>query len=155
LDLKDPLSATGLTVPIHSLIIFQIFACLDLPPPFLMGLVPLDGSPDPFFKGDGRPPSQFSLDLGEIHGITPIMAWTILDISNQGMGFSQLVQNGLHHQKVRFFTLAPYVVNLSCLAMVEHGIQCPTVIFDIDPIPDVHPVAVNREFFIFDRIGDQ
>jgi hypothetical protein len=110
------------TVFVHSIVIVQILSCFDLPPPSLMGLIPFNGLTDPLFKRDRGAPSQFSLDLREVNGISTIVAQAICDKSDQGMGFSQPVQNGLRHFKVRPFTSTPNIVNLPFPAVVEDRI---------------------------------
>ena len=72
-----------------------------------MALVPFHGMADPLFEGDRRLPSQLSLDLGEVNRITTIVTWPVGDKSDQGMGFSQLIQNRLRHGKFGFSLRPP------------------------------------------------
>ena len=117
-----PNSQPELTIFVHPIIIGQIFSCFYLLPPFRMGLVPFHGEADPLFKGDRRPPSQLSFDLGEVNCISAIMPRPIRDKSDQGMGFSQSIQYRFGHRQVRLLAPAPDIVNPSFFALVQHHI---------------------------------
>src|SRR3989338_9671647 len=80
------------------------------------------------------------------------MPLAILDKLYLGFIFSKLFQQQFCDFYVCFFIVAPYVVNLSNLALVHYKIYRLAVVHDIKPVPYILSIAVNGNFFSFEKI---
>src|SRR3990172_12630261 len=108
-----------------------------------MRLVPFNGPANPFLEGDRRPPSQLFLDLREVDRVTPVMAWPVGNIPDQGTGFFKMVQYRQGNGKVGPLALSSDIVNFPFPPVEQNLQQGPAVILHIDPITNMHPVPIN------------
>ena len=73
------------------------------------------------------------------------MPGTVIDMTNEGFGFSQLLQNGAGDAEVGVFISGTEVVNLPRSAVFEGCDQSEGTILDVDPVADLLAGAVDGE----------
>jgi len=83
LNLNLSLNLTLMPLSIHPLIIALVLSRSHMLQPFCIFKVPVNGQAQPFFKSNGRFPSQFFIDLSGINGITPVMPRAVFYISDK------------------------------------------------------------------------
>src|SRR5262245_55188480 len=115
----------------------------NLPQPRLIARVPGDRFFDAGFEGVSRLPSQFSLNLRGVDGITAIVPRAILDVLDELVAFAQRGQHETSDFHVGLFVVAADVVDLSRYTAVKHDIDRPAVIFHMQPVANVETIAVD------------
>src|SRR5580693_2185983 len=124
--------------------------------------IPLHRLPNPALKCFHRTPSQFPLDLGCIHRVTPVMSRTVLHKCNQLTARRSAapchliykVADRLHDLDVPLFIPAANVVCLSHSPSAQNLRDRFAVISHIKPVANVLPVSVNRQRFSRVRVQD-
>src|ERR1700674_3144916 len=120
-----------------------------------MFFVPPNGLAQPRFKWNQRFPAEFLFHLLTIKSIAPVMPRPVLYVMEKRFGFSRKAQDVTRNRNI-FFDVEPAdVVNLANLSPVENCENGATVVFDMQPIALLLPVAINRELFVVESIGDQ
>jgi hypothetical protein len=54
----------------------------------------------------------------------------------------------MNHLQVGFFIVAANVINFTGLTFAQNGHESPAVVLNIEPIPYILPVVVNRKRFV-------
>src|SRR5215831_11537718 len=95
-------------------------------------------------------PAKFSLELGRVDGIAPIMSGAVLDKTDQAAellcGFSsqfgQHLTDDIHNIEVLPVTTATNIVGIAHPSTTENNVDGRAVIFDIEPVAHVRTVAI-------------
>ena len=66
----------------------------------------------------------------------------------------ELAEDGSHNFQVGAFIMPAHIVDLPCPAPGCHQIDGPAVIIHIEPVPNLHTVAVNRKRLMLHGIAD-
>ena len=99
-------------------------------------------------------PAQFPADLLRVDGVAQVVPGPVGYKGDEGFRLTQLPQNGFHHIQIAALIVAADVVDLRCLAPADNAVHCGTVIFHIQPVPDVFPLAVYRQRLVGHGPGD-
>ena len=78
-------------------------------------------------------------------GVSDVMPGTVIDMTDKGFGFSELLQNGAGDAEVGVLIAGTEVVNLSRSAVFEGCDQSEGAILDVDPVADLLSGAVDGE----------
>ncbi len=116
--------------------------------------VPLHGFADTGLEGFGGLPAEFGFELARIDGVAAVVASAVGHVGDLfgvalavGAG-AQLVEQGAHgvdDLDVGLFVPAADVVGLTQTAAFEHAADGAAVVFDVEPVADLHAVAVHRQ----------
>ena len=88
------------------------------------------------------------------------MTFSILDMLDHMLAdsrinmFFDVFQNSMHNKYIGTFIVSADIINLSQTTIPKHHINCFTVVFYIQPIPNLHSIAVNRQRFMQKRVID-
>ena len=134
----------------------------DVANPIFIVQIPTHGFPNPGFKRFFRTPTQFAFDLVCVHCISPIVPRAVFHKGDQlAVAFPgprrHLVQNAANHfhdLDVPFFVPAANIVSFAHPPLRQHGGDSLAVVFHVEPVPHVLPIAVNRQRFSVSRIED-
>src|SRR5512143_874804 len=117
-----------------------------------MRQIPPDGKQQSFGEGMAGHPAQFCADLGDVHGIAPVMAWSIRDELDQltarradRLQLIQHVADRFDNGQVRWLVSAADIVGLARLASGEDGMYRLAVILNKEPVADLLTISVNRQ----------
>ena len=135
----------ALSIPIHLGVVILILAIDDFFPPGLVFEIPLYCFLDAIFKLGLRQPTQLLVDFRRIDGVMLIMAFTVGHINDEGFGFSEFVEDSLHHINVGSFVVATDVVDFTDPTVPNDEINRFTMVFHVEPITDVKTRAVDRQ----------
>lgn len=105
--------------------------------------IPVNSSPQPFFKGDHRLPVQFALNFGTVEGVAAIVSGPILDVGDQRFWLAQVRKNGADNLEIWLGHASGDVVNGSGFRLFEYESDCAAVIFDEKPIAFLQAVTVD------------
>ena len=72
------------------------------------------------------------------------MAGPILNVGQQGIRLAHKLQNAAGDIQVGPFVPRSEIVNLPIAALMQDGIQTRAVVHDVNPIPHLQPIPVNR-----------
>ena len=78
-------------------------------------------------------------------GVSGVVPGTVIDMTNEGFWFSELLQNGAGDAEVGVFISGTEVVNLPRSAVFEGCDQSEGTILDVDPVADLLAGAVDGE----------
>ena len=73
---------------------------------------------------------------------------------NEAVRFGQLIQNRFYQIDVRHLAVAAEVVNCSGFPLEKRGDNRGAMIAHVDPVAHIHPVAINRERLVAERLDD-
>ena len=131
--------------------------------PFRVCQVPLHRFAYARLKRLGRLPAQLALQLAGINGITAVMSRTVGHISDLtgitgAVGlrpqFVQQLANRVHDFDVGLLIPATHVVGLAQPACLQYPTDGAAMVFDIQPIADLHAIAIHRQRFARQRVDD-
>ncbi|MNN48156.1 hypothetical protein D3C81_1626190 [compost metagenome] len=54
------------------------------------------------------------------------------------------MDDGLHHFQIRAFIMTAYIIHFTTYTFVQYEINRSTVIIDMQPVPNIFAIAVNR-----------
>ena len=141
-------------IPIHLLIVPHVLSARAFLHPFHMILVPLDRQFNPVLKHCCRLPTQFAHRFTRIDSIPKVMSFPIRDISDQAFWFTKFRKNNLDNLNVGFLIVTAEIIYLTDSSFFQHGQDAVAVIFDIEPIPDIQTLTINRQRLILRSIVD-
>ena len=98
--------------------------------------------------------SSSRLREGGIDRVTAIVAEAIGDEGDQAVRLAELVEDQPNDIEVHHLAVAADVVDRARLALEERGDERGAVVFHVDPVAHVHPVAVDRERLVAERLDD-
>src|SRR5699024_6212928 len=149
-----PLSG-GLLILVHFFVVLLVVARGDVVHPVLVGQVPVDGQDDALFKGGLGVPAQVVLDLGGVDAVAAVVAQTVGHVLDEVLADAVVLQtvvelgdDGLDDEDVGPLVVAAHVVHLADFAALGHHIDGLAVVLHIQPVPDLHPVAVHRQLLV-------
>ena len=73
------------------------------------------------------------------------MAGAVFHRGDKGVRLSEEVEDAADEVPVRKLAVAADVVDLSVLAFLEDPVYGPAVVFHVEPVPHVFPVAVEGD----------
>ena len=128
--------------------------------------VPVDGQHDALFKGCLGIPAQVVLDLGGVDAVAAVVAQAVLYVLDQVLADALVIQpvvelldDGLDDENIGPLIVAAHVVDLAYLAAVADHVNGLAVVFYVQPVPDLHAVAVDGKLLVVlhvvDHQGDQ
>ena len=127
----------------------------DAVDPSGVGLVPLHGLGQSLLEGDGLAPAQLRLGLGAVHGVAAVVAQPVGDVADQVLRLSGQPEHGPGHVHVVPLAPAAEVVDLARTAAAERGVDAPAVVADVDPVADLHAVAIDGQGDVRQGVGDE
>ena len=137
---------------IHLPVILHILAGDDVGHPVPVVQVPPDGFGHALLEGVGGGPAQLAGDFGVVDGVAAVVAGAVLHIFDEGFRFAKGGQNQPHDFDVGLFVVAADVVNLAIPAFMQNCINGQTVVRHMEPIPNLHTVAVDGQFLVVQAV---
>ncbi len=113
--------------------------------PLVVGLIPIDGLRQPFSEIPGLLPAQGVLQLAAIQRVAAVMSGPVRNEANERSGLFKSVQDAVRDLDIPQLAFAADVVHLGVLASVQDQIESAAMILDVNPIPGILPIAVNRQ----------
>ena len=101
-----------------------------------------------------RLPAGFALELLARQRIAPVMPGPVRHIFDQAGRSAGDRQYLLHHGLVGQGAIAADVINLAVAPLAEQSENRLAVIFHIQPVPDLHSVAIHRKRLSVEGVGD-
>ena len=123
-------------------------------PPGAIVCVPVDGGIKAFLEIVERFPFQLAVGKGGIDRVTAIVAEAVGDVTDQALGFAEFLQDRFHGLDVGHFAVAAEIVDGTRFAFEERGDDSGAMIFDVDPVADVHAVAVDGQRVVPHGVDD-
>ena len=124
--------------------------------------IPGDGLQQPAGERLARLPAQLALDLGDIHGITTVMAGAVGHILDErglrrmwrlGQARPDLTDTRDHGQVGGLVTTAN-IIALARLAVTHNGPDGLAMVFNIQPVADLLSIAIHRQRAALQSIQD-
>src|SRR4051812_17230164 len=114
-------------------------------PPAPVLLVPRHGPGQAFVEGHLRRVPELARDLGDVHGVAPVVALAILDALHGVPAGVRGREQPLGQLGVGELGAAADVVDLAGPAALEDEVDAAAVVVDVQPVAHVEPVAVQRD----------
>ena len=76
------------------------------------------------------------------------MARAVLDMAYQALPLAEIFDDKPDNLYIRFFVIAADIVNLANAAFLQNSENPLTMVLYMEPVADLHTIAVNRQFFI-------
>ncbi len=127
----------------------------DIADPVRMIQIPANGLPDAGLERLGWSPAQLCFDLTRVDRIAPVVARAIghecdLFLIGAAIGFwPKFVKHVAEHHhdlKIRPLVPAADIVGLPRQACIQHPPNSAAVILYIEPVANLPPIAVERQF---------
>ena len=86
------------------------------------------------------------------------MAFPVSNIGDEVFGdfciivVVEIGDDEFYYVDVGLLVVSADVVNLADFCLAEYEVDCPAVVFDVEPVADVFAVTVNRERFVCETI---
>ena len=159
-------AGTSLLVLVHFLVVLLIVAAGDVLHPLLVVEIPVDRQDDALLEGGLRVPAEVVLDLGGVDAVAAVVAQTVGDVLDEVLADAvilqavvELLDDGLDDEDIGALVVAADVVDLADLAAVADHVDGFAVILNVQPVADLHSVAVDGQLLvvldIVDHQGDQ
>ena len=146
--------AVAQPVPVLALVVGVPVVVTRRPPPRLVLAVPVDGRGKALVERHGRRPAE-GRELGAVHRVAPVVAGPVLHLADQAPRFAQLLEQPLDRVAVRQLGPARDVVRLARSTVPEHEIDRRGVVADVQPVPPLEAVAVERQRPVVERVRDE
>jgi hypothetical protein len=127
---------------------------LDLAPPAFVLHIPPDCPLQAVLELHLAAPAE-GLDLAAVHGVTPVVAQAVGDELDQVARLGQALDDPAGDLDVPPLVVRPDVVGLAEGPAPGHELDRPAVVVDVQPVADVHPLAVERERAVLEGVGDE
>ena len=144
-----------LLVLVHFLVVFLVVAAGDVLHPLLVVEVPVDGQDDALLEGSLGVPAQIVLDLGGVDAVAAVVAQTVGDVLDEVFADAvvleavvELLDDGLDNEDVGALVVAADVVDLADLAAVADHVDGLAVILNVQPVANLHSVAVDGQLLV-------
>ena len=108
----------------------------------------MDGLLDPVLEHGFWQPAQFFVDLAWVDGVALVVALAVGHVFDQGVWLAQVVADQLDDVDVVHFVVAADVVDFANLALFQDQVDGLAVVFNVQPVADVLPFAVNWQLFV-------
>lgn len=102
-----------------------------------------NGFCEPIFELYLRDPTEFHLDLGGIYSIPLVVSWAISHELDHIFSLPHLSEYHPSHFEIGTLIAVSDIVDASSLRITEDFPECDTMIIDMEPIPDIAPVAIE------------
>lgn len=143
----------GLSVFIHVLVVFLVFAGCDVVHPLFVVEIPLDCLLYAFLELQRWLPAEFLLQLGRVDGVACVVSQTVGHVSYQVHVLALLaseqtvhcVYDSLDYVDVLPFVESADVVCLSDFSVMENHVDGTRVVLDIQPVAHILALAIDRE----------
>ena len=89
------------------------------------------------------------MELLAINGIAAIMPGAIADIVNHLLAFLHQLQKPPGQCQILPLIAAANIIDLTHPALMQHGIDGPAIIQNIDPVSYICPISINGYLFAF------
>ena len=128
-----------------------------------MGEIPVDRFGDAGGEVFLGGPAEFGLEFRAVDRVATVVTGAVSDVGDLGgVGFTVgargfLVEegaDGVNDFDIRFFVQAADVVGLAEAAFLEDEPDRGGVVFDVEPVADLHAVAVDGEMFSLEGVED-
>ena len=150
-----------LTILVHLSVVLLIGTARHSLHPFLIRKVPVDGLYDTDLKGRFRMPAKVCLDLGRINAIAPVMPKAIFHMLDEALIDFRIVEplrelrdDRLHNKDVRPLIMTADVVDLTDLTACGNHINSLAVVFNIQPVTDLHTITIHRQLLMILGVVD-
>src|SRR5664280_2201418 len=127
---------------------------LDRPPPRLVLRVPAHGLGKPTLERHQRRPPQVA-QLRRRERVAAVVADAVGDRVDQRLGLAEQAQHLARDRDVLPFVAAGEVYNIAGSAVLEDEQDGPAVVGYVQPVADVAAVAVQRQAFVAQSVGDE
>ena len=136
-----------------ALVVLAVVAGADRAPPGLVLAIPLDGALEPGVEADGRLPPEA---LGAVGGerVPAVVAGAVGDVGDQRLVAAGELQDPLDDVDVGELVGPADVVDLARLPALEHDRDRAAEVAHVEPVADLHPVAVDGQRVARERVQD-
>src|SRR5690348_1196884 len=151
---KSEFGERGPPIHVEFFVILLIFAAFGLMNPIHVAAIPLDRVLEAVIEvSDGRP-AEFAANFGIVESIAAIVARTILNEFDEAFGLVEQFQQTANNADIRDGAAGADVVNFAELSFLQDGVDGAAMVFDENPVALVEAVAIDRQFFAFESVGD-
>ena len=128
--------------------------------PFLVGEIPSDCFANAAVKSVSWQPAEFLFHFGGIDRVAAVVAGPVFDEGNELAGVTAKVRfelvkkvaDDFYDANVRAFVMAADVVGVPCLSVLKNLPKRFGVVANIEPVANVHSVAVKRKRFTCEEV---
>ena len=107
--------------------------------------VPFNRPHQPFLEFRFPLPAQLGADFFRVHAVSPVVAGAVFHRGDKGVRLSEDVEDAADEVSIGYLTVAADVVDLSVFALLEDQVDGSAVVFHVEPVPHVFPVAVEGD----------
>src|SRR5262245_37466017 len=93
-----------------------------------------------------RTPAELIPDTTGVDAVASVVTRSIVDVANQSERLTDTLQDGVNNLEVLALILGPDVVRRAGGALAEDGVDRGDVVLDVQPIANLPPVAIHREW---------
>ena len=94
------------------------------------------------------------MDLCGVDRITHIVALSVCYVCDKAFGFSEFLADKLNDIDVSHFVMTAYIVYFSDSSVVDHEVDCLTVVFYVKPVSDIQSFTVYGKGLVMKRVDD-
>ena len=136
------------------LMVFGVLTCGALKEPLASLGIVANGLSQALVEGDNGFPPQFSSQLCAIYSVAPIVPRSVLYRCEQRLSLAHDAQDLLSQVYIRPFVVSADVVDLVYLSFVHDEVYGAAVVEDMNPVPHIETIAVDRDGLIVQSIQD-
>src|SRR5215471_571341 len=133
-----------------------VTAVEDRLPPGAVVEIPAHCLLEPGLEGLRGMPTELLLDLRSVNGVPSVMSRTVRYEGDQAaprrtrrsLHPVEQIADRCHDMNVGSFITAAYIVGLADAAAFDDEGKRTRVVFDIEPVPDVSSVAIDRQLVL-------
>src|SRR5208337_5622360 len=132
---------------------FSVSSRADTFNPRKVRLVPVDRFGQSLLEGNSLSPAQFRLGPHAVDGVPAVMAGAVRDMLDEGCRFTGELEHGFGHVDVVPLAAAAEVIDFPRASTVECCGNTAAVVADMDPVTNLHTIAVDRQGDVCQGIG--
>src|SRR5260370_22335101 len=120
--------------------------------------IPRDRRRQPIMKWHGWLPPKLTLYLAGVYRVAAHMAEPVRHKGDEVLRFSEELQDSVGIVDDAGFLSGVDVEHLGEHQVVgggKDGLECPSMIVDMDPVPGIAAIAIHRQRAIGQRVGDE
>ena len=136
------------------IIIVAVLAGTRVIEPFGMVTIPRDRFADAILEADLRTPAKFALNFRAVKRIAAIMPRAVLNITNQGIGFAEVLQNRADDFQIGLLYSRRNIVNGTGPGLFERQGDGTAIVFHEQPVALLQAIAINRERLVLACVGN-